>query len=171
MRFETELLQIAKPRASHATYIHGSIFHLTIPDIGGRAKLICNGCQWLVVDESGTVVLHDEDAFSDAVIDRVFAGQTLHLLRAGPTLLTLRLDRSHFHAFTTEDYHLYLHDGVALRSVAWQKTPTAARASFMLFRPMQVPVTYEFEDYCDLSSEPWAEAYLEAQSAASTGCP
>ncbi|MBB4481151.1 hypothetical protein [Rhizobium etli] len=163
MTFQDELNYLIGSPISASKYIYGSIFHILFARADGDTKLICNGCQWAVLDEAGTVILHDELALSSALIGDLFTGKRLRAVRADAAVLTLRFDDIVFHAFTTEEYHLDIHEGVALGSAEWQAISDGARNSFILFRPGHDASGYEFSQYFDLTAVPWGAAYLKKQ--------
>ncbi|MGK6316953.1 hypothetical protein [Neorhizobium sp. DT-125] len=166
MSFENDLRTLIGIPVSQAKYIFGSIFHLHFATALGEAELVCNGCQWAVFRGNDDILLHDEAALSSETLSHLFAGKRLRSADVTESILTLGFDDIIFHAFLTEDYHLYLHDGVALGSPEWMAMTDAARQSFMLFRPGKEAEGYEFSTYCDLAAPPWGAAYLAAQEAA-----
>jgi hypothetical protein len=161
--FENGLRDLVGISITQSTYIHGSIFHLGFAVSGGVAELVCNGCQWVVLNEKRVVLLHDESALSSEALSDIFTGNGLLSYEISPGSIALHFDDVVFHAFATEDYHLFLHDGVALGSDEWLELAGVVRDSFMLMRPGCEAVGYEFSEYFDLKLAPWGAHYLSAQ--------
>jgi hypothetical protein len=165
MQFRNELAALSGSPISRTQFISGSIFHLYFTVADSEAALICNGCQWGVMDDNNKILLHDEDTLSNDLIREVFSGRRLRAANLEPALISLSFDDFVFHAFVTEDYHLYLHDGVALHSPEWQKISAAARHGFMLSRAGQETEGFDFGEYYDLDAVSWGDAYLKAREA------
>ncbi|WP_158693538.1 hypothetical protein [Neorhizobium alkalisoli] len=99
---------------------------------------------------------------SEALSD-IFTGKRLRSSDISPGSIAFHFDEVVLYGFATEDYHLFLHDGVALGSGEWLEQAGAARDSFMLFSPGREAVGYEFSEYFDLKSAPWGAHYFSAQ--------
>ncbi|KQS59305.1 hypothetical protein ASG39_18420 [Rhizobium sp. Leaf371] len=163
MTFKDDLQNLMGTPVSQSKYIYGSIFHLMFNVTAGDAELVCNGCQWVLLDAADSVRLHDEAALSSDVISGLLTGKRLRSVESSPGSLSLHFDDVVLCGFATEDYHLMLHDGVSLKSPEWLAETDAARDSFMLFRPDGPAAGYEFSGYFDLNSVPWGAHYLSAQ--------
>ncbi|SCY79791.1 hypothetical protein [Rhizobium sp. NFACC06-2] len=163
MTFQDGLQDLVDKPVVYSKYIHGSIFHLLFAANGGEVELVCNGCQWIILGNAGEVLLHDEGVLSNEVLSDVFTSLRLRSHEVLSASLSLHFDGAIFHGFTTEAYHLALHDGVVLGSAEWLKQADAARDSFMLFNPGEDAVGYEFSNYFDLNSAPWRARYLFAR--------
>ena len=166
MNFENDLKSLVGTPLSQAKHIFGSIFHLYFTMAEGEAEFVCNGTQWALLNADGAIVLHDEAALSSEILSGAFTGKRLRAAEASAAMLTLRFDDVVLHAFQTEDYHLFLHDGVALGSAEWRSMNSSARESFMLFAPDREATGYEFSQYLDLTTVPWGPAYLAKQEGA-----
>lgn len=163
MSFQDDIQSLVGLPISASKYIYGSIFHLLFASPDGEAKLICNGCQWALVDESDAVVLQDEAPLSSGVIGSQFTGKRLRATQVSADELTLRFDDIIFHAFMTQEYHLDIHEGVALGSPEWRQMPEAARHSFVIIKPLRKTVGWEFSAYSNIAAAPWGAAYLAMQ--------
>ncbi|WP_332303251.1 hypothetical protein [Rhizobium sp. GR12] len=162
MTFQDGLQDLVGKPVVQSKHIYGSIFHLLFSANGGEVELVCNGCQWVIFNDVGEVLLHDEAVLSSEALSGVFTGLRLRSQEVLPASLSLRFDGAVFHGFMTEVYHLDIHDGVILGSDEWLEQADAARDSFMLFDPGQEALGYEFSEYFDLNSAPWRDRYLSA---------
>lgn len=169
MSFQDDIQSLVGLPISASKYIYGSIFHLLFTSADGEVKLICNGCQWALVDESGAIVLQDEAALSSGVIGSHFTGKRMRAAEISADALTLRFDDMVFHAFMTEEYHLDIHEGVALGSPEWRQLPEAARDSFVIVSRLRKTVGWEFSAYSNLAGVSWGAAYLAMQEASHGG--
>ncbi|MFK0208529.1 hypothetical protein [Agrobacterium sp. NPDC090283] len=169
MTFQDGLQNLIGKPVVQSKYIYGSIFHLLFAADGGEVELVCNGCQWVVLNDGGEVLLHDESVLSSEALSGVFTGLRLRSQEVLPASLSLRFDGAVFHAFMTEEYHLDIHEGVALGSPEWRQLPEAARDSFVIVSRPRKTVGWEFSAYSNLADVSWGAAYLAMQEASHGG--
>lgn len=163
MTFENGLRDLVGTTVAQSKYVYGSIFHLVFAVSGADIELVCNGCQWAALNEEGDILLHDESVLSSQALSSIFTGKRLRSFSISPDSIAMHFDDVVLYGFATEEYHLFLHDGVVLGSDEWLKQAEAARDSFMLVRPGHETVGYEFSEYFDLKSVSWGERYASTQ--------
>lgn len=72
MTFQDGLQDLVGKPVVQSKYIYGSIFHLLFSANGGEVEFVCNGCQWVIFNDVGEVLLHDEAALSTEALSGVF---------------------------------------------------------------------------------------------------